>query len=134
MKRDLFIATAAFLFSGIACAPSAPVVKPSETPIVAEDTPPTPTVTGTQARALVAAGAKLIDVRDAEDFAEGHIDGATNIPVDTIEENPSTVGSKDQPMVLYCRSGRRSHRAAEALRAAGYTKVETLGAMSNWDE
>jgi len=145
MRSALFIAAVGIVVSGVACGAQAPSVKTSNAPAPADDkppahtvanddAPPTPTVTGKEARAMVAAGAKLIDVRSAEEFAEGHIDGASHIPVDTIEEKFTVVGAKDQPMVLYCRRGIRAQRAAEALRAAGYSRVETLGAMSNWDE
>lgn len=91
-----------------------------------------PTVTREEAHALVQRGAKLVDVRSAAEYDEKHIDGAINIPVDELASRAGELGSKDQPVVLYCKSGRRADRAAESLRGAGYTKVETLGGMENW--
>jgi phage shock protein E len=117
--------------AGTACA-NAPAASTAATPHAATDVAPPPTVTGPEARAMVAAGATLVDVRDPDEFAAGHIEGAVNIPVDTVAANPDAVGAKDQPLVLYCRIGRRARRAADTLRAAGFTRVQELGAMSNW--
>ncbi len=87
--------------------------------------------TGSEARALVEQGAQLVDVRTPAEFAEGHVPGAVNIPVDEIERRAGEI-EKDEPVVLYCRSGARSSRAAGILEAAGYEHVHDLGPMSNW--
>ena len=84
------------------------------------------------ARALVASGAVLLDVRSPAEFSSGHLDGAINVPVDQLPNRTSEVGPKERPVVVYCRSGARSARAAGILRAAGFSKVEDLGAMSRW--
>ena len=91
-----------------------------------------PTVTSEQAHALVQSGAKLVDVRSAAEYDEKHIEGAINIPVDEVASRAGELGSKNEPVVLYCKSGRRAGRAAVSLREAGYTKIETLGGMENW--
>lgn len=83
------------------------------------------------AREQVARGAFLLDVRTPEEFAEGHLPGATNVSVQTLAGRLDEV-PKDRPIVLYCRSGKRSARAAEILRNAGHEEVFDLGAMSNW--
>jgi rhodanese-related sulfurtransferase len=75
------------------------------------------------ALSLAASGARVVDVRTPEEFAEGHLPGAVNVPYDEIERRVSEVGPKDGPVLLYCRSGRRSRIAAEALRELGYSKV-----------
>ena len=93
---------------------------------------PVDTVPGAKARELVRAGATLLDVRTAEEFAAKHLDGAVNVPVDVVVAKPD-VGPKDAPLVVYCHRGRRAARAVEALRASGYTNVVSLGAMDNWD-
>ena len=78
-------------------------------------------------------GALLLDVRTAQEFAAGHVEGATNVPVQELEGRLATLpAKKDQPIVVYCQSGHRSSRAAEILKKAGYTSVNDLGAMSNW--
>jgi rhodanese-related sulfurtransferase len=89
-------------------------------------------VDGGKAKKLVAGGAKLLDVRGADEYGTKHVEGADNAPVETIDE--ADVGPKDGSYVLYCSSGARAERAATALKKKGYTKVYVLGAMSNWDK
>src|SRR4029079_18065616 len=84
-------------------------------------------IQGPDARKLVAAGARLLDVRSAEEFAGGHLPGAVNIPVQELDRRLAEVGPRDSELVLYCRSGHRSGRAAELLRAHGFTRVHNLG-------
>lgn len=87
-------------------------------------------VDGAGARALVARGATLLDVRTPAEFEEGHVDGALNIPVQVLAQRLADV-PRDQPVVVYCRSGARSAAASEVLTEAGYT-VHDLGPMSAW--
>ncbi len=89
-------------------------------------------VTGTKAKALVANGAKLVDVRTPDEYAAKHIEGAESAPVETI--GAKDLGPKETPLIVYCHSGKRSAKAAEVLRSRGYTQVYELGAMTNWDE
>jgi len=90
-----------------------------------------PGVTPSDARALVQKGAPLVDVRTPEEFAAGHIEGAINIPIDQLDARKGEL-KKDSDIVLYCRSGARSERGRSLLLGAGYPKVYSLGAMSNW--
>lgn len=83
------------------------------------------------AKEAMAAGATLIDVRTPAEFADGHLQGAVNIPVDALQGRISEVGAKSKPVVVYCRSGKRSARAKGMLKDAGYEQVFDLGAMSN---
>jgi phage shock protein E len=89
-------------------------------------------VDGSKAKKLVAGGARLVDVRGADEFGVKHIEGAENDPVETIDD--ADLGPKETPLVLYCSSGARSARAAATLRSKGYKNVYELGAMSNWDK
>ena len=89
-------------------------------------------VDASKAKKLVAGGAKLIDVRCADEYGTKHIEGAENNPVETIEG--ADLGPKDGAIVLYCDSGARAARAAATLRAKGYTHVYELGAMANWNK
>jgi phage shock protein E len=67
-------------------------------------------------------GAVVIDVRTAEEFAAGHLEGATNIPFEDIVTGVGQLKlAKDSKILLYCRSGRRSGIAQESLIAAGYS-------------
>ena len=90
-----------------------------------------PSITPGDAKALVAKGAPLVDVRTPEEFAAGHIEGAINIPIDELDARKGEL-KKDADIVLYCRSGARSERGRTLLMGAGYTKVYNLGPMSNW--
>ncbi len=89
-------------------------------------------VTGSDARRLVESGARLVDVRTREEFAAGHLPGAVNIPVQELDRRMAELEPKGEPVVLYCRSGNRSGRAARMLKGAGYSAVHDLGAMSRW--
>ena len=79
--------------------------------------------------------AMLIDVRTEEEYNEGHIEKAINIPYDKVVEGLSVYGiiNFDVPLIVYCKSGGRSSEAAESLVNAGYNNVYDLGAMSNCD-
>lgn len=90
-----------------------------------------PGITPGDAKALVAKGAPLVDVRTPEEFAAGHIEGAINIPIDELDARKGEL-KKDANIVLYCRSGARSERGRTLLMGSGYTKVYNLGSMSNW--
>ena len=75
----------------------------------------------------------LLDARSEEEFLEGHIPGATVIPHDEIEERAeSEIPEKDVPVFVYCRSGRRSKIAAEALVSLGYSEVYEFGGIIDW--
>lgn len=80
------------------------------------------------------ATAVILDVRTADEFASGHIPGAKLLPYDEIDANRAAmlIPAKDAPVVLYCRSGRRSAIAADSLRRLGYTTVYDLGGVGNW--
>ena len=85
-----------------------------------------------QAHAAVAAGALLLDVRSPEEFAEGHLKGAVNIPVDELPQRMEELGPPEREVVVYCRTGARSSRAAELLKANGHERVILLGPMTAW--
>lgn len=88
------------------------------------------TITGEDARALVAGGAQLVDVRSPAEFASGALPGAVNVPVDALEGRLGEI-QKTGTVIVYCQSGMRSARAAAALRAKGYT-VQDLGSIRSW--
>lgn len=83
-------------------------------------------------------GTLIVDVRTPEEFAQGHIPGAVLFPYDLIDtrqaEFAALVGDagKDRPLVVYCRSGRRSAIARESLARAGYRRIVDFGAIDNW--
>ena len=76
----------------------------------------------------------LVDVRTAEEFGSGHIERAINIDVklDDFEEKAINVLPKDKAIALYCRSGRRSKKAAEILTGNGYKVIELDSGYNGW--
>lgn len=83
------------------------------------------------AKALVDAGAVIIDVRTPGEFASGHAKGALNVPVQQLPARLSEIDAS-KGVVLYCASGMRSARAASILRDAGIDNVHDIGPLSAW--
>lgn len=78
--------------------------------------------------------ATVVDVREPNEYAEGHIPGAVNIPLGSFpEEVENRYPDKSRPVIVYCHSGFRSRRAALALIDSGYQDVEDLGPLSAWN-
>ena len=75
----------------------------------------------------------ILDVRTQEEYDEGHIPGAIVISHEEIAEKAEEVlKDKDQLILVYCRSGRRSKIAAEALVELGYTNIKEFGGIIDW--
>ena len=75
----------------------------------------------------------ILDVRTQEEYDQGHISGAIVISYEEIEEKAEDVlMDKDQLILVYCRSGRRSKLAAEALAELGYTNIKEFGGIIDW--
>ena len=75
----------------------------------------------------------ILDVRTQEEYDQGHIPGAIVISYEEIEEKAEEVlTDKDQMILVYCRSGRRSKIAAEALVELGYTNIKEFGGIIDW--
>ena len=77
--------------------------------------------------------AVLIDLRDAEDYAEGHIPGAVNMLPETIREQIVAIAQKDMPIFLYCYGGMRSYQAEALLQARAYLHVSSSGGIDRYD-
>lgn len=74
----------------------------------------------------------LVDVRTPEEYQQGHIQGAINIPHNEIADNLDKLPS-DKPIVVYCRSGRRAQTALEILSKQGFNDILHLeGDMLGW--
>jgi phage shock protein E len=110
---------------------SSPPAASSDTAAALRAVPPG-IVDGETARRLVAAGARLVDVRTQQEFDAGHLEGALLIPYDQIASRAAELGPRSTPVVLYCRTGRRTAIAAKALAELGFTQVWDLKGMSNW--
>lgn len=75
----------------------------------------------------------IIDARTEEEFAQGHIEGAILIPEYEISQRAENeLPNKDQLILVYCRSGRRSKIASQALADLGYSNVKEFGGIIDW--
>ncbi|MDO4807735.1 MAG: rhodanese-like domain-containing protein [Coriobacteriales bacterium] len=73
----------------------------------------------------------VLDVRTPEEYAQGHIEGAVNVPLDRIQEAVPLYGNKR--LYVHCASGARSKQAVAQLKAAGLTNVENIGGIMSWN-
>ena len=88
-----------------------------------------PAIDAKQAQALLREGALLVDVREPAELEEnGSLQGAVNRPMSSFGERAIEL-PRDRPIILYCRSGRRSAMAGDILTAMGFTQVYNLGAF-----
>lgn len=89
------------------------------------------------ARAVIASGAAVvIDVRTADEYSSGHLDGAINLPVQELPARMSEVdklvaGDRSRPIVVYCAAGSRAAKAKAELEAAGYARVINGGGFDD---
>ena len=79
-----------------------------------------------QLKNMVSKGAILIDVRSPQEFKEGHLPGAINIPEYEIRKVKNEMPKLNQQIVVYCQYGGRSREAYNMLRKMGYTNVYSL--------
>ena len=108
------------LFSATACADGAPSYEQ---------------ITPAQAKTLMDTEKEyvILDARTAEEFAEGHIENAILIPEYEIADRAEKeLPDKEQLILVYCRSGRRSKIASEELVKLGYTNVKEFGGIIDW--
>ena len=92
-------------------------------------------ISGAEAKALMdsESGYIIIDARTQEEYDEGHIPGAILIPEYEIADRAEKeLPDKDQLILVYCRSGRRSKLAAEELLKLGYTDIREFGGIIDW--
>ena len=92
-------------------------------------------ITAEEAKKIMDSGEEhiVLDTREQDEFDEGHIPGAILIPYTEIENKAiELIPDKDKLILVYCRSGRRSKIAAEALSKLGYTNVKEFGGIIDW--
>ena len=93
-------------------------------------------ISGAEAKALMdsESGYIIIDARTQEEYNQGHIAGAIMIPEYEIADRAENeLPDKDQLILVYCRSGRRSKIAAEELVKLEYTNVKEFGGIIDWE-
>jgi phage shock protein E len=84
-------------------------------------------------KAAIAAGYQLLDVRTAQEYAQGHIPGAVNVPIDVLPQTLSSI-DKGKPVAVYCATGARSLNAQQFLAAQGFRTVVNLAqGVASWD-
>lgn len=75
----------------------------------------------------------ILDVRRPDEFSEGHIPNAINVPNENIGNTEiSELPNKEQLILVYCRSGRRSKEASQKLVKLGYTNIVEFGGIIDW--
>ena len=92
-------------------------------------------ITAEEAKAIMDSqeGYIILDVRSQEEFQQGHIPGAILIPDTQIKDKAEEIlQDKDQLILVYCRSGRRSKLAAEDLVELGYRNIREFGGIIDW--
>jgi rhodanese-related sulfurtransferase len=94
--------------------------------------PPPGIVDGAIALQLQQRGVTVVDVRSAGEFEGGHVPGAINIPYEQMATRAAELGAKGKPVLLYCRSGRRSGIAAAELNRLGFSAVYDFRSISAW--
>ena len=96
-----------------------------------------PWVNTTQATQLInREDALVVDVREPNEFAAGHVLGAKNVPLAKLDASGAELTKKkERPVIVYCDSGQRSATALAVLKKQGYTRVANLsGGMGAWQQ
>lgn len=89
---------------------------------------------GEAVRAHTQGSTQIVDVREPDEWAEGHIPAAIHIPLNDLATRAGEV-EQDKPVIVVCRSGRRSLTGADTLLKAGFTDVKSLaGGMVDWTD
>ena len=78
--------------------------------------------------------AVLVDVREEAEYITGHARDAELLPVDELDAESAglLIESKETPVLVYCRTGRRSREAVRKLEEMGYTEVYDMGGLVGW--
>jgi putative lipoprotein len=75
----------------------------------------------------------ILDVRSEEEYKEGHVPYAKSLPLDVLESKAAEeLPDKEQQILVYCRSGNRSTKAAGILEKLGYTNIKNFGGIKDW--
>ncbi|MDM0031748.1 rhodanese-like domain-containing protein [Variovorax sp. J22P271] len=104
-----------------------------------------PMVRGANAGSLTAQGAVqlinreravVVDVREPEEFAAGHVTGAKNVPLNQLEQKlPGAVKNKSLPLLLVCATGARAQRAVATAKKLGYEQAQAVaGGLKSWKD
>jgi len=89
-------------------------------------------MTNDEAKALLERDARILDVRNPEEFEQEHLENAINIPVAELDERLAELEPKNKPLIVHCAKGGRSARATGILTSAGFTEVHDISTMDGW--
>lgn len=91
-------------------------------------------ITAAEAKTMMDEGdVTVVDVRRADEYAQGHIPGALLIPNESIgEEQPEALSDKEAVILIHCRTGVRSKQASDKLVKMGYTNIYDFGGIVDW--
>jgi phage shock protein E len=91
-------------------------------------------ITADEAKTMMDAGdVTIVDVRTAQEYADGHVPGAINIPLESIgSDKPAELTDTDADLIVYCRTGVRSKQASDKLVELGYQHVNDMGGIVDW--
>lgn len=133
IKFGLAAAMAAFLSVSVSAAQLEPVDPQPAKPLTFVH-PSYHKVTPDVAKKMMEEGVVLIDVRDPEEFAEGHVKGAVNVPLSTFKPGMTlkAVPNKNDKVLVQCKSGVRAENAAKQLIESGYKNVYNAYGTSQW--
>ena len=131
MKKCLWLLILAALLALTGCASGSQIADGGGT-----ERPPVYTqITQEEAAEMMAGddGHVVVDVRRQDEYAAGHIPGAICIPNESIgDAPPEALPDREQIILVYCRSGRRSKQAAQKLAELGYSRVYEFGGILDW--
>lgn len=123
MKKSLLLLLAALLLVGC----NQKIQEPAEPALM--------NITPEEAKKIMdtTTGYVILDVRTQEEYTEKHIPGAILVPdFEIAEQAANAMPDKNQMILVYCRSGRRSKEAAKQLEAMGYTCIREFGGIIDW--
>ena len=75
-------------------------------------------------------GITVVDVREPNEFARGHIPGAVNMPLSTLDQAARSITDKNAPLYVHCLSGGRSSKATKLLARMGFSAVTNIGGIN----
>ena len=77
-------------------------------------------------------GAVLLDVREADEYAAGHVTGSINLPLSEIDIVETVIPDRNTPVFAYCLVGSRSRQAVSRMRSMGYAQAESIGGIRSY--
>jgi rhodanese-related sulfurtransferase len=92
-----------------------------------------PAISCSDARVLVELGAQLVDVREPQEYRQGALPGAVNVPLPVIQQALHLL-DRDNPVLVYCATGRRSGMAKYLLEAHGFSEVHNIGSQAFFND